>query len=634
MKPFSEQTGNHLKKQGVGRCPVSPMRHESIYRKTLFLALGLVLVLACGVNALPEPNVTFIPDGFSANASFIAIADPGVYDDSVRVMWFFTGMSWNKTSYAHGLFPRMGGKWFCYFSNDDKTSTCGPSPFNAYSRYPGSAQYHNYTVILVTVTNSSVGNSSIKKNVGGITITPTVFIDTDNTAHVRVDTSPLADSVTYDVYTENMTLVKSGNLNYNPAQFAHIGNIALSNANYYIAFKANCSNCGSGGLHLSDYGGHLEKIVLVPTSGECPPCPGQGVITDDLIIDAVNENPMIYMGQVWKRSSYKIKNIGNRIWTSLSARVPTDISSYLSVTPQSDRLEPNQTIFFEVALRNIQTSMDINTNVDLYANSSLLGQIPISIKVSVMDQCQSSGNGGGQCDAGILSIDPVIWADDFVMNQEVASKTFTLTNNGETAITNIMSTDTLQGVASITTPTSIEAGGSGVVTVSLDPSSPGYYSGIITISSSAGSKKIAVSTRFFKDLPSSLDSLEQGLESVLNSLTQNQRNALSSITNNIYSDIETARSYFTENKYQKASDKYNELNAKIGLISDVAVLISGEPLPYPPDGGDMTIVLIGIVILAAGVGGWFFLKKFKKGGRGRSKEEEYEEAEKELEEEF
>ena len=89
----------------------------------------LVLVLLCLMPSASSlgAGLAVIPERVTADAGFLAIADPApLADEVVRVEWWVD--SEGSVAY-YGLFPKIADQWVCYFSNTDTASTCGPSPF-------------------------------------------------------------------------------------------------------------------------------------------------------------------------------------------------------------------------------------------------------------------------------------------------------------------------------------------------------------------------------------------------------------------------------------------------------------------------------------------------------------------------
>ncbi|HLD77600.1 MAG TPA: hypothetical protein VJB16_01090, partial [archaeon] len=79
---------------------------------------------AGAVLTLPANQVTFIPDKLAGNGSFLMEVAPGIA--GARVSWLIPAAG--ETGY--GQVPKQGSRWFCYFSNSDNESTCGPTPFS------------------------------------------------------------------------------------------------------------------------------------------------------------------------------------------------------------------------------------------------------------------------------------------------------------------------------------------------------------------------------------------------------------------------------------------------------------------------------------------------------------------------
>ncbi len=572
-----------------------------------FLVFALVLV---NVQALPDPIVTFIPEKFSANASFIAVADPGEYSKSIRVRWQVFGIA-----DGFGSFPRSGNRWVCYFSNTDEKSTCGPTPFYA-SKYQGSETFIPYT-FSVNISDAYGQESGFQDTVNAGDIELTINITTNNNG--MVDITVWSDTgvtgVSYKTYNSSIDLLpeKSGSLVYYTPIRGYIGNISLGPGEYYMAFAAQ----NSGG---TSFGGDLVRFVI---KGEET---GGAYVPADLEIDAVSLDVMVTKGQSFSQGGFRIRNLGNESIADLSTSIISALSPYLSITLGNSTIEGKGTIYFTVNLNNIQNSMEIGTQADIVSNGTVIGRIPVNITISVMNECD--GSAGGDCPAcvsGDLSISPSTWIETSTVGETIY-RTFTLSNLGNSTMDNISysATGTIGSIASVVLPNSIAPGSSGIVNVSLSTPSPGRYSGTIEIDTGAGTANIVVSAEFFQDISGDVDSLQQEFSSFRMNLSLDQENLFYYILDDIDSDISSADSY-KDSDYTRAKEYYDSASAKFSLLQNV-IALGAAVQPVSAGGGfDFTLVIIVVVVLVVVFVAFKFLKKHGLGsGKESAGEEEFE----------
>lgn len=565
-------------------------------------AFLLLLLAVSGAYALPSPTLTFIPDRFSENGSFLAIADPGVYDRSIRVTWISPGMGEADL----GLFPRMGNKWVCYFSNKDKAAECGPTPFMS--------MLNSYEVTMKSADEfGNIGNRTVQVTVGGLKLTPSIAISGANVDLLIYPSGGLPTNVSFAVYDSDLVQKKPYSaLTRDPNTGYFRGSTSLDKAGvYYVAFKANE---GAGG-----FGGEVKKIVIGGLGGD-------GTIYGSIQSDFASFAAMMNKTQVYRRTGFKVKNIGSRNLTGLSASVNARIANRVSITFDKAVLRPNESTYFTVELKNMANAMNLTASANVTSNGTVVGVIPLRLDVSVLNECPG---GTGPCicppSASGFTITPAAFTGNFLEGVP-ASTNFTISNSGTAELTGLTSTAStgIGNAASVSLPQSVPAGGQRQIRVSLNPYAAGTYSGYITVSTSAGSQSILVAASFYEDITDGLEDSRTELESL-----RSNSSIDSSILDEIGSGLDDAESYMTSRDYKAAQEEYASASSKLSVLSDL-VSIGYDPGTGPGTGPgvDMTLPLILVVAIVALVGILIYLKKFRKAGGGSDEEfeEELEEA--------
>ncbi len=325
-----------------------------------------ILLIPANVLAISEPTVRFIPDNISANSSFLMIVDPHPEDwESVAVHWSVGGEAYGGYYPKTGLLPRVNDKWICYFSSTDPSSTCGPTPFTQ-----ATVGYTPYEMIIYAANqNDYVVNTTVPVEVGSIVLTIQIN-PTENGASITVWADAPVEGVSYTVYrADTLSEVSTGLLEWYQPIRGYTGDVELSDGEYYAAFTASSS---SG----PDFGGGVVKFnvgaVYEPSYTQ-------------IKADSVYWNPVIDLSVSDKASTsrFSITNTGPDTLTDLSARVPSDLSNIMNVVLPSDSLSPNESMHYTITIRNIDSGMDINTNIEILSGSVVIKKIPAHIKVTV-----------------------------------------------------------------------------------------------------------------------------------------------------------------------------------------------------------------------------------------------------------
>lgn len=541
--------------------------------KIKLLILLLILALPIPAAALEEPEVTIYPENISANSSFLISIDMHTINDSIRVTWIAPGVE-----NGYGLFPRIGNRYICYFSNTDPESTCGPNPYTT---------PFTYTMELNAINQrGETSNKTLTIKVGGIAIISQINL-INRTAYIIVLTRGISDSVTYTIYDENMMLVETKRrMDYNPATDKYSANTTLEPGEYYIVFEAKSP---------TDFGGGVQRLSVpeeVVTDGV--PQAGASISIDAMSYNVVLPSP----GEEYEISNFKLTNLRTTTLTNLSADIPQELSRYLEIIFEKTTLDENESTYFTVKLSNIRNGMYINASIPVKSENETIGSIPLDIKVSVPIE----GGVVTQIAENLqVEPEPIITGD--YLETELISREFELQNTGTEDITNIsyeLSTE-LEGITDVSIPDSIEGGLSGTATITITPDYTGTYSGTVKIKTSAGSITIVVNVNVFRDMSSELESKRTELEDLKNQLSADMQTYLSGVFDIIESNIDSAQMDFDNKDYSSAEKGYSSVVGQMRVIEDIANLITPSQVQQPTttlgSGFDPTIAIVIVIII-------------------------------------
>ncbi len=570
----------------------------------LLIALSTI-VFAHTVSAVTQPTVRFIPSNFSINASFLAVAET-TDTGSIRMSWIVPGFG------SYGQFPKSENKYVCYFSDIDSENTCGPYPF---PRVTGNLVFTAWAF-------DPAGNSASRDtavNVGGIGIDPLIQINGKEVS-LAVFPSSAVTGMQYVVYKNDLTLFQgSRNMEckiVSGSGYQCIANTTLDVGEYFIAFTATSS---------SDFGGDVRKITI---TGEGPV--GSGA-PKKVNADSVNFAALINRNQLYEVSNFKIINLGNQTLSGLSVSVPQGLRNVLNILLQNTTIQPFGSILFSVRLTNIDAPTGVFTFVDVFSGSDKIGTIPVNITVSVKDVSAPVSS--------TLPVSPNSFSGDFLISVGGVRQDFTVTNPTSQAIITFGQpsyTGNIQGITTLNTPSGIQPGGSGTVSVTLSPTSAGQYQGSISIPTDAGLISIIFITNFYPDLSANVDKLKDEFNDLQASFSSEQTNKLGLIISDVDSAIRDAESSFEARNYRQANTNIEIANAKLAMLQSFvapAPTTNGEQPPLPISENIIIIVVAVIIVLVLVV---VVLKKVrkKKGPKGGEEEEFEEELEGGEEEEF
>ena len=564
--------------------------------------LLILPILSQGVHALSAPSVTFIPTRFTTNASFIAVADV-VGQGSVRISWIVPGTN------NFGQFPNAGNTYTCYFSNFDPDNTCGPYPLIA--GLTGNLTFR----VLASDAFGGTSERDVNVDVGSVQINPLVQVNGNNVSIVVFPNSPVT-SIQYAVYKADLALlnnyksmvceIKSG------SGYQCIADTMLNDGEYLVAFTAT-SDTG--------FGGNVRKVVVGSPAGPANATPSR------VRADPVEFAALINSNQLYEVSNFRIVNLENANLTGLSVSVPLGLRSILSIVPQSTTIPPLGSTLFAVRLSNINSPTGIFTYADVLVGTEKVGIIPVNITVSVKDVSAPSGI--------IITASPGIFSGDYAFAVEGVSEEFTITNRAGEPITTFgqpVYIGNIQGIASITSPSSIQPGGTGTVSVMLKPASPGPYQGSIEIPTDRGIISIPVSVRFFSDIGPDIEDASSSLEDFTAGLSDAQLQKLELALGEVQSDIDSAQSSSDLGDYERAELDLRSAESKLAMLQLVASEGTTEAGPPLDLSLALPVVLIIVVVVLLVVAFKKLRKKKAKAGEGEEGEEFEEDME--AEEEF
>ncbi len=556
----------------------------------LFTAIFLFVLYPSYGGAVSQPSVVFIPDRFTTNSSFIAIAD--VADKgSVRISWIIPGTG------SYGQFPNIDGRFVCYFSSEDAESTCGPYPL-----IPGLTGNLTFTAI-ATDSSGKQSQNDVSVDVGGIEIDPLIQVN-GNSVSIVIFPGSAVSSAKYAVYGKKADLLNGYKamscLIVGDTGYQCIANTTLEDGEYFIAMSVES---GSGA------GGSVERIVV-----------GQTQAGDDqeskIKTDTVNFAALIESNQVYQVSNFLIVNLGNETIPSLSVSIPPGLGNVLGIQLQNTTLQPFGSVLFKVTLSNINAPTGIFTIANVLSGQEKIGEIPVNITVSVKQVSAPTGS-------STLPVTPDSFTGNFLVSDGSQSEQFSVTNSGSQAITfgTPAYTGNLAGIASVTPPQVIQAGASGTFSVTLNPAQAGLYQGIISIPTQSGLVQVLVSADFFTDIKGQISGLRDDFESFRDSLAEQQLELFGQALDDVESSIGDAESSIGFGNYEVADEDYRKALAKFDLLQSLAS--SSAPPQQGFEFNIMYIAVAGIVIIALLAFVAVKKRKGRKKGKGKAGEEEF-----------
>ncbi len=552
----------------------------------LFLILFATLVPIASAQTERAPNITFIPEKLSIGSAFVMLAnlDTGP-KEVVRI---------SVLSPFYGHIPKVGNRYYCYFSNTDPTANCGPSPFI----YSGEQQ------LTITAENQSgyfYNNDfspSLNVTVGSITLEAGAVVK-NTTVSIDVITSDFVDNVSYRVYDYKFEDVNiSGNLTMErPTRFST--NLSLDWGTWWIAFYAPKGE---------DWGSYLLKVVVGPEQ-----------LIEPVVLAFGPHIDFVLGPDQTERTSSPICCVRNTIdkELELSAEVAPELAQFLSVQLESSVLGPHANMTYTITVKRLTGLNTINTLVNLVSNGTVVGQIPIDLSISTLGEITSPPT----IITGLLTINPTSWATETVTGKTI-SKNFTLTNPTDKDYgLNWSVSSGLTGIE-LSMPTTVAANTSITLTATASFATEGKRTGELIIKYDGMAVTIPVLITVYKNITTDIIEQMAKFEEFLANLTEQQKSDLSSAIYSINTSLETASSRFVAGKYDEAINNLEQAKAKLDMLKSVYTVTPPAEFVFDP-----TVLIIPIVVVVAAIGGYFGWKFFK--GLRKPKP-----IEKELEEEF
>lgn len=606
------------------------------------LGLALALLATGSAAALPANAVTFIPDTVSARSSFLMVVDPGAAN--ARVNWLIPTVDGAE----YGQVPKEGGRWFCYFSNTDAKSSCGPSPFN-FSTYDAQNQQF-FDQFQVQVNTTALGGSGAEVRDGALlsrhvgSIKPTLQVTNSTNAdgsmtlllEVYAPASDPVNTVVVDAYYANLTKLgaQSGvQLEKTPGEAYWSGkSITLAPGDYFLAVTAR------GDL---DFGGSITQVTVPGSAAAtaCTPATGSGPVRID---DGGTIEVVTGKERVAVTTKTKVTNRGTAPWTDISFIVPTALTGYLKPsltngTQATTSVKVNESAFLVVELAGIDRGMEVNTSFTIVARNGTatvepkaVGEVPFAAKVSYLNDQQGCPGVVG------VSATPTSISASAAVGEAVELK-FKLVN-GATATANILGkTSAGLGAVEFETADGVLPGNTASVIATVTPAQTGTLTGSITIATDQGDVTVPVTLTVRASPASGIGTVKANLESYRNALTAAESSALATALADVEAGLTAAETKAADGDIEGAERALLAAEAKLEALRSVQLPSTApSPSPSPPSATTALNPLV-IVLLIALVGlvvAFIIVRKRKKGAvKEEAFEQEAEEALKEPEEE-
>ena len=555
--------------------------------------LFLLVILLPSVLAL-QPNVTIIPQNFSANSSWILLVDPGT-DKPVRINWW--------SAYGFGQVPRVGDLWMCYFSNDDPLANCGPNPFiNAcFPESPCRLYLHVYTA------DGENATLSLNLTVGNVKLIPRASQyekEGKTYTQIRVTSIPeLLDSLPFKLYNTKFQLVKEGQLNYSEEAMKYVADLELDPGKYYAVIEHPWTTRQK----INYFGASLLKFTVGYEE------------TARVSLEATPFSAMVLMTNLSSKSITKccIRNLMNDTVSNLSVQVPKDFQQYLSVGLERTYLGPagsfDDSMTYTVTLKGINQAMHLDLPVTILSGTEAVGTIPLDIWISVKAGAVQPTAPSAVSPTG-LRVSPNKVSRECLEGEDI-ELSFWVENQGNSTLWVNISPSSYS--FSIPEGFQLEPGNETQVLVNYTCSSPGLNQESLTFSTGVESISVPVIIQVWENLTGDVESLRLQLSSFLQDHPEYEQ-----LVSDINSSLDSAISYQESGEYLTALEEYNQAKGQFDMLQSISV-----SAPAPSFEFDPTILLIPVVLIVLAVLGWFVLKWLK----SRPKKPKLE---KELEEEF
>ncbi len=606
-----------------------------------FIGVAVATGNAAAVITLPANPVTFYPDKLAGNGSFIMEVAPGAQGG--RVSWLIPAAG--ETGY--GQVPKVGGRWFCYFSSTDNESSCGPTPFTL-----STLGFDPYEIQINVTTATDSGGRTITKPVGGMR--PVVEANVNNASNadgtttvyliVRVSSSTgeAAGSVTVDSYHANLTKVAAASkaLTKNIVDGSFQGSVDLRPGSHYLVFTA---------VGTTDSGGSVQRVV-VPGEAAATVCAPAGAGGMVLVTGGGTEAVVTGKDGLKLATKTKVTNTAGYPWFNSSLVVPAELAGYLvarlSGANESGNLSVNDTATLVVEFKDIDRGMEVNTTFTILAwngtgvgtlagpgERKVVGSVPFAARVSFLKEAGPACPGVVGLSAAPASISASASAG------EAKQLSFRVTNAGfdDARITSTSSSGL--GAVTFQAPEGILQGATATVIATVTPASTGTVSGSLTVVTDQGTVTVPVTLTVSAAVGPGVASAKADLSAFRAGLSEAEAEAFASGLADAEADLNGAESLAASGDSAGAAAKLAAGQAKLAALQSVTLPQAApppgpSPSPTPTGEGLNPLVLVLVVVLIGLVAALFVLRKRKKGAAKEATfEEEAEEALKEPAEE-
>lgn len=546
-------------------------------------ALVLAILLVFPLAEAQEIKIYTMPENITLDSSFLWVVEAP--RDSVRVSWSYFG-----TPPTAGSFESVSdGKWACYFSAQD--STCGASPFASGTSHPGKIYVDG--VNLAYEYRLTALDTKTEKEIKG----------NDVSAWITIINYANRLSVKYAIYSDKLERLSSGNAGYETATGRYAAKTKLNPGEYYLVFDVETDDGKKGGsvVFLKVGGTELKALDVDNLSGE-------------ETLDSGSDY----------RKTFNIVNSETDLISGLSVKVPASLVNVLNITLSDTSVAPGSSIYYVADIKNIETSMLINNWFELYSsakgNESLIAKVPINLDLAVRPAATPLPTAEGPA----ISISPRTWNAGEVLEGQSISKTFKVKNSGtgELAVTSVSADGKLENKISSKKPDGIILGYDEELVVNITSVPDGKSVSTLTVESNGGKAYITVVAEGVLDVSGPLDVLKGDIEDTRTTYTGLgfTEAQMDTILSGAESFIQAAEGDIVTKEYSSALENY-----KLAVESHATAKAILGLKPVQPK-GEFPLLLIVIIILIAlaGLGGFLFFKKMKKGAE-RPTEEEYEE---------
>ncbi len=578
-----------------------------MYKSSLFLAafIGVVLLLSVSVNAQPQIKSWYtLPTQLSKDTPFVWVVETQALQDGTRVAW-----RKYQDPTAAGSFNKISPSgWACYFSADT-TSTCGPTPFKPQLLGPATTFQGDILLSGINLNESLI----YQLNVSSLQVSADRSINGSNVnAWVVVSGHAGAATVNYRLFNaENLILVSNGTTTFRSSQGDYFLNLNPSAGKYYLVFDAltqSTPQLKGGSLLYFEIGG----------VGGTQPQSGLDVSISEIDATAVSGNPV--------ERQFTIKNPTSTSYYDLSIVLPDRVKQYLTIDLLSKNLPAGNSTDYIIRIR-ADSNLFIKDSFDLVETKggaqTVLKTVPLTVKLAItgtVTQPISTAN------RPVLDIDPLVISDLNVLTGNATIREVIVRNIGSGNLT--LQQPEVEGFSGNTVGVNwdkpiITSSIPGKITISINPTNKGDYSGKVKIKSDGGVKILYLDFAAFDDVAGDIDKLRKDVGSYKGNLTKHGVSSTDAdkFLTSVVSALDTAKTSQSGGDYALANKKLEQAKSEFDVVKSILAISPTKP---PQDGGGFPIWLIAVIVVVVVIVAVFVLKKIKK-KPSEEEEGEYEE---------